>query len=176
GQRCVAVRYGLWQGDPRRGSGIADGAGVANIERSGLMPMVPEVAVAASLCDYPADPLLMSADTERLRVFLDNQTVSEPQPSTAELDAGADVADRVLRALAAVLTLDATAIDPEASLLDLGVDSLLALDLRSRLLRSTGTKVALATLLGGITARELIDSLDYPTGSARTEKVETTRD
>lgn len=176
GRACVAVRYGLWQGDPQRGSGIAEGAGVANIERSGLLPMAPETAVAASLCDHPADPLLMSADAERLRVFLDSQPVREPAPHTAELAAGADVADRVLAALAAVLALDATAIDPETPLLDLGVDSLLALDLRSRLLRSTGTKVTLATLLGGITARELIDALDDPTASARTEKVETTRD
>lgn len=176
GQHCVAVRYGLWAGDPRRGSGIADGAGVANIERAGLLPMAPEMAVAASLCDHRGDPLLMSADAERLRMFLDTDTVSEPASHAGELDADAGVAERVLAELAAVLKLDATAIDPQMSLLDLGLDSLLALDLRNRLLRATGTKVALTTLLGGVTGSELINSLDDPTGSARTEKVDTTRD
>ncbi|MGV0646214.1 mycobactin polyketide synthase MbtD [Mycolicibacterium sp. XJ2546] len=171
GQRCVAVRYGLWHGDPRRGSGIAGLAGVGHIERAGLLPMAPEMAVAASLCDYDADPLLMAADPERLRVFLDNSAVSESPGAAAELGAKAGVADRVVAALTAVLKTETIA--PDMSLLDLGLDSLLALDLRKRLLRTTDTKVALATLLGGITASELIDSLDSRTG---TEKVETTRD
>ncbi|MCV7221575.1 mycobactin polyketide synthase MbtD [Mycolicibacterium elephantis] len=175
GQHCVAVRYGLWQGDPRHGGGIAEAAGVANIERSGLLPMAPDMAIAASLCDHRTDPLVMTADSDRLRTFLDTHTVSETSSPDAELDA-AGVADRVLSELAAVLNLDANAIDPEMSLLDLGLDSLLALDLRKRLMRATGTKVALATLLGGITGGELIDSLHDPTGSPRTEKVETTRD
>lgn len=176
GQHCVAVRYGLWQGDPRRGSRIAEQAGVPNIARSGLLPMAPDMAIAASLCDHRTDPLVMAADTERLRMFLDTHTAGETPSPAAELGAAAGVADRVLSELAAVLKLDANAIDPEMSLLDLGLDSLLALDLRKRLMRTTGTKVALATLLGGITGSELIDSLDDPTGSPRTEKVETTRD
>ncbi|MGE2690379.1 mycobactin polyketide synthase MbtD [Mycolicibacterium pulveris] len=166
GRHCVAARYGLWHG-----SGIAEKAGVASIERSGLLPMAPELAVAASLCDHHGDPLLMTADAERLRMFLDHHAVRETPSATTELAADAGVAEHVLAALTAVLKTDT--IDPDMSLLDLGLDSLLALDLRKRLLKTTNTKVALATLLGGITAGELIDSLDYPT---RTEKVETTRD
>lgn len=176
GQHCAAVRYGLWQGDPRRGSGIAEGAGVASIERSGLLAMAPDTAIAASLCEHRGDPLVMTADPERLRVFLDDHTAGETPSETAGLDEAASVADRAMAELAAVLKLDANTIDPEMSLLDLGLDSLLALDLRKRLMRATGTKVALATLLGGITARGLITSLNDPTGSPRTEKVETTRD
>jgi mycobactin polyketide synthetase MbtD len=76
--------------------------------------------------------------------------------------------------LAAALNLgDATTIDLSASLLDLGVDSLLALDLRKRLRRATGRSVPLADLLGGITGGELIANLETPDAS---EKVDTSRD
>ena len=54
---------------------------------------------------------------------------------------------------------DADAIDLDASLLDLGVDSLLALDLRKRLVKATGHTVPLAMILGGATATEVIDIL-----------------
>ncbi|MBJ7386586.1 MAG: acyl carrier protein, partial [Mycolicibacterium sp.] len=46
--------------------------------------------------------------------------------------------------------------------LDLGVDSLLALDLRKKLKKATGRTVPLATILGGATAAELIDHLNRP--------------
>jgi mycobactin polyketide synthetase MbtD len=55
----------------------------------------------------------------------------------------------------------------------LGVDSLLALDLRKRLRRATGRSVPLADLLGGITGGELIANLETPDAS---EKVDTSRD
>ena len=65
--------------------------------------------------------------------------------------------------LAAALNLgDAAAVDLTTSLLDLGVDSLLALDLRKRLRRATGKSVPLAALLGGITGGELIANLEDP--------------
>lgn len=59
-------------------------------------------------------------------------------------------------------------IDPGASLIDLGVDSLLALDLRKRLRRTVGSSVPVARMLGGITVHELIDALrtDSAGGSA----------
>ncbi len=58
--------------------------------------------------------------------------------------------------LAAVLDVEAATLDLDSSLFDLGVDSLLALDLRKRLKRLTGQTVPLATLLGGITGTDLI--------------------
>ena len=47
----------------------------------------------------------------------------------------------------------------ESVLADLGVDSLLALDLRKRLRRTVGDSVPVARMLGGITVHELIDAL-----------------
>ncbi len=172
GQRCVALRYGLWRTDPGRGSGITDRAGVTAIEKSGLLPMAPGTAVAASLCDHGADPLIMTADPDRLRKFLDSQTATESgATATPNVAADADDPARVIAEVAAVLSIDAAAIDRQTSLLDLGLDSLLALDLRKRLKRATGGLVPLGTLLGGITSAELIAELD-----TRSDKVETTRD
>jgi mycobactin polyketide synthetase MbtD len=44
-------------------------------------------------------------------------------------------------------------------LIDLGLDSLLALDLRRRLRRAVGHSAPVARMLGGITVDELIDVL-----------------
>ena len=57
---------------------------------------------------------------------------------------------------------DTTGLDLDASLLDLGVDSLLAIDLRKKLKKATGRSVPLATILGGATAAELIEHLERP--------------
>ena len=158
GRRCVSVRWGLW-GD----GGIVDAAEVANIERSGLRQMPAERAIAASLRDHTVDPLVFAADPERLRIFLDSLDAPVPAPA-AELAAPAadlSTADTVRAELAAVLSLpDPDVLDLNASLFDLGVDSLLALDLRKRLNRVMGRTVGLARLLGGITGAELVSDLE----------------
>ena len=172
GQQCVALRYGLWRTDPGRASGITERAGVSAIERAGLLPMSPAAAVAASLRDHGADPLIMTADPERLRKFLDSQTAKETDAvATSVIAPNGDGPARVIAEVAAVLSIDAATIDRQTSLLDLGLDSLLALDLRKRLKRATGGSVPLGTLLGGITSAELITALE-----TRSDKVETTRD
>ncbi|OBB42166.1 mycobactin polyketide synthase MbtD [Mycobacterium sp. 852002-51961_SCH5331710] len=163
GQHCVAARYGLW-----RGSGIADAAEVTKIERSGLLAMAPDAAVEASLRDHVQDPLLFSADETRLRVFLGSRTDGHVEMNTVSTEADVDTTALVRAELGAVLDVEADAIDLDTSLLDLGVDSLLALDLRKRLQRATGHKVSLAVLLGGITGGELVADLD---STKRSEKV-----
>jgi mycobactin polyketide synthetase MbtD len=67
--------------------------------------------------------------------------------------------------LGATLQLgDALSIDPTASLIDLGLDSLLALDLRRRLRRAVGHSAPVAMMLGGITVNELIEVLGATNG------------
>ena len=145
---------------------------VAQIGRSGLLPMAPEIAIEASLRDHHGDPLILAADRDRLRTAFESHDTHEAEPDTTTTEI--DISTRVRAELAAALNLgDAAAIDLGASLLDLGVDSLLALDLRKRLRRATGKPVPLAALLGGITGGDLIASLEGP---RRSEKVETTRD
>ncbi|MCV7401229.1 mycobactin polyketide synthase MbtD [Mycobacterium fragae] len=164
GLDCTAVRWGLWQG-----TGIADADEIARIERSGLVAMDPEAAIDASLHDHRGNPLILAADFDRLRMFFESQGAPmpfaehKPVPDPAEVAAPCDerpVAEVVRAELAAALSLGGSeSVDLSAALVDLGLDSMLALDLRRRLLGRTGASVPLARLLGGITGAELIDAL-----------------
>lgn len=166
GLDCRAVRWGLW-----RGTTIADDDEVARIERSGLIAMDPDAAVSAGLDAHGADPLILAADLDRLRVFFESQGAAMPF-AAGRTDSDADSADdddsrptlsvsEIVRgALTATLNLDGPAsLDLSEALVDLGVDSMLALDLRDRLRRETGQSISAASLLGGITGAELIESL-----------------
>lgn len=164
GLDCTAMRWGLW-----RGTEIGGADEIARVERSGLVAMDPDAAITASLRHRGDDPIILAADFDRLRVFF--ETRGMPMPFTAPSQEAQPVADsdgpedrpvaEVVRAeLAAALSLpEPASVDLGAALIDLGVDSLLALDLRKRLRRRTGRSVPLARLLGGITGTELIDAL-----------------
>jgi mycobactin polyketide synthetase MbtD len=164
GLDCTAVRWGLWQ-DTK----IAGPDEIARVERSGLVPMDPDAALSASLRRHDGDPLIFCADFARLRVFFENQGTSMPLAAIKKVsapDAATDgckersVAEVVRAELAAALGIGGPeSVDLSTPLVDLGVDSMLALDLRTRLRHGTGRAVALGRLLGGITGAELIDVL-----------------
>ena len=156
GRRCTAVRWGLWPG-----SGIIDDTEIARVQRSGLLPMIPDRAAQVGLRDWEGDPLVFTADPDRLRTFLGGERGAPiAAESPAPIDQAGDPSGAVRTALGAVLKLtDTTSLDLTESLLDLGVDSLLALDLRKKLTQATGHKVPLAKILGGITGTELIEHL-----------------
>jgi mycobactin polyketide synthetase MbtD len=162
GRHCTSVRWGLWPGD-----GIIDSGEVSRVERSGLRAMEPDLAVEAGLRDYPADPLVFTADADRLQTFLGASDIASSSPQAggeaAEAAVAADATGAMRIALGAVLKLDdPTGLDLDTSLLDLGVDSLLAIDLRKKLKKATGRAVPLADILGGATAAELIEHLERP--------------
>ena len=170
GRDGTAIRWGLWQA-----AGVVAADEIARTERSGLMAMVPELAIEAGWYRYDGDPLIFDADFERLGVFFESQGMptafsASPGPDAPADDSAAKPLAEVVRAeLAATLHLgDSVSIDPSAPLIDLGVDSLLALDLRKRLRRTVGSSVPVARMLGGITLNELIDTLRAgPTGGPR---------
>ncbi|MUL77646.1 mycobactin polyketide synthase MbtD [Mycolicibacterium sp. CBMA 226] len=167
GLDCVAVRWGLWPGP-----GIVGADEVARIERAGLREMNPDVAIEAALGTGAPAPVIFRADAERLATLLGAAPVETepavPQQVPTALADGADAEGAVRHELSAVLKLgDPADIDLTAALFDLGLDSLLALDLRKRLRRGTGRSVPLAGLLSGITGIELVDLL-----TERSEKVE----
>ena len=161
GLDCTAIRWGLWQD-----AGVVDAVEIARTERTGLVAMRPEHAVPASLGRYAADPLIFDADFDRLRVFFDSQGISMPFDQPLDVDdalqrnrSGAiPLSDVVVAELAATLHLGGgVSVDATTSLIDLGLDSLLALDLRRRLRRAVGHSAPVARMLGGITVKELID-------------------
>nr|WP_308205386.1 acyl carrier protein [Mycolicibacterium insubricum] len=128
--------------------------------------MPPDAAIEACLHEFDVDPMVMAIDGQRLRLFVDTDLRTghrEPDPDDRAPSPGGDIQDipaAVRTELAAVLRVAEPAeLDLQASLFDLGIDSLLALDLRKRLQRATGRKIALATLLGGVTGSALIDEL-----------------
>jgi mycobactin polyketide synthetase MbtD len=188
GRHCVAVKWGLWQTstDGESGRGIVDAAEMANIERSGLRQMAPRDAIEASLHEWHDDPLVFSADEARLRVFLNSRRSEPPGTRYRETEVAAhspadttvSVVDAVRSQLAAVLGIaQAGELNLTESLFDLGVDSMLAVDLRKRLKRMTGRTVSLATLMGEITGDELVEKLqgaDERSDSA--QKVDISRD
>lgn len=179
GRHCVAVRWGLWQRGAEAGGGIADSAGIADIERAGLRAMAPREAIEASLRDWPGDPLVFAADATRLRMFLDGGR-REPEEAEAHDATGAQVPviDAVRTQLAAVLGIEPPGeLNLQESLFDLGVDSMLALDLRKRLKRTIGRTVSLATLMGEITGEELVEKLECADERSETaQKVDISRD
>ena len=158
GRDCTAIRWGLWQA-PADGAGIVTGDAIADIQRSGLHPMDPARAIETSLARHTGDPLVYAADDDRLRIFLQSL---QPAPTAGPPVTGGDAgpAQAVRAELAAVLSIgDAASLDLDADLFDLGVDSLLAIDLRKRLKHVTGRTVPLAVLLGGITGTDLVAAL-----------------
>ncbi|OOK80187.1 short chain dehydrogenase family protein [Mycobacterium kansasii] len=164
GLNCMSVRWGLWQGTT-----IAGADDVARIERSGLIAMDPDAAITTGLGCRQGDPLILAADFDRLRVFFESQGAAMPFTSTttaeSDDDSAADsrspdqrpISELVRAEIAAAFSLDGpAAVDLNVALVDLGADSMLALDLRDRLRRWTGQSVPAARLLGGITGAELI--------------------
>jgi mycobactin polyketide synthetase MbtD len=163
GLDCTAIRWGLWQD-----AGVVEEAEIARTERSGLIAMRPECAIDAGLGRYGGDPLIFQADVDRLGVFFDSQGLNVPLGTAAATGNGLPrsnvdarpLPEVVCTELAATLQWDGSAsMDPTASLIDLGLDSLLALDLRKRLRRAVGHSAPVAQMLGGITVNELIDVL-----------------
>jgi mycobactin polyketide synthetase MbtD len=182
GRHCVSVRWGLWQSRGNRG--IVDAAEVTNIERAGLRQMSPRQAIEASLRDWQVDPLVFSADAARLQLFLDSQKAETSVPANDIAATATDlpIVDVVRSQLAAVLGVQqAGEVNLEESLFDLGVDSMLAVDLRKRLKRVIGRTVPLAVLLDEITGDELVSKLESAPESAQVrsgtaQKVDISRD
>jgi mycobactin polyketide synthetase MbtD len=185
GLDCTAIRWGLWQE-----AGVVEAGEITRTQRSGLIAMEADAALDASLGRYAEDPLIFAADFDRLRVFFHSQGTPTSFGAPLNGDTAPDgnhfsakpIADVVRSELAATLQLgDSLSVDPSASLIDLGLDSLLALDLRRRLRRAVGHSAPVAQMLGGITVGELIDAsrLGSASGSAapRTpERLDSTRD
>ncbi len=178
GLGATSIRWGLW-----RSVAVVSGEEKDRIARTGLTPMVPEAAITAGLLAAPGDPAILAADFDRLAVFFDSQGVPSPFDASltaATVDGQADrpIGEVVADELVTVLGLEGPDdIDMHRALVDLGLDSLLALDLRKRLGRATGLRVALGPLLAGMTGAQLTAALtDDAAPAAATERTVFTHD
>lgn len=170
GLDCTAIRWGLWED-----AGIVETGEITRTQRSGLIAMKAAAALDAGLGRYAKDPLIFTADSDRLRVFFQSQGIPTSFDEPRDDSIAKPLAEVVRSELAAALQLgDSLSIDPDASLIDLGLDSLLALDLRRRLRRTVGHSAPVAQMLGGITVHELIDALRPAPETL--ERLEATRD
>ncbi|WP_067971563.1 SDR family NAD(P)-dependent oxidoreductase [Mycolicibacter icosiumassiliensis] len=178
GHGATSIRWGLW-----RSVAVVSGEEKDRIARTGLTPMAPDAAITAGLLAAPDDPAILAADFDRLAVFFDSQGVPSPfdqslTAAPADADADRPIGEVVADELVTVLGLEGPDdIDMHRALVDLGLDSLLALDLRKRLGRATGLRVALGPLLAGMTGAQLTATLtDDAAPAAATERTVFTHD
>ncbi|MFD9965299.1 SDR family NAD(P)-dependent oxidoreductase [Amycolatopsis sp. NPDC058986] len=196
GLPAVSLAWGLWSGGGM--SGALDDADLRRMARSGVAPLGAEEGLAlfdaaiagsapslmpakldlAALRRQPGDvpPILGGLVRTRRRAATGTEAIAEAGSRLAGL-AGPELEraalDLVCTTAALVLGHDrADAIDPEKGFLDLGFDSLTAVEFRNRLDRSTGkrlpatlifdypTAAALAAFLVGEFAAEAVSSLD----------------
>ncbi|WP_189939326.1 beta-ketoacyl reductase, partial [Streptomyces sulfonofaciens] len=164
----TSLAWGLWAGTGGMG-GRLDGADQARLSRGGLLPLAPEHALALldvvfgagagpllvparlnlpalraqagagtlprllrGLVRVPARRAAHTADTASLVARLAGRTAEEQERILLDL---------VRTRIAAVLGhADATAVEPDRGLMDMGFDSLTAVELRNQLGASTGLR------------------------------------
>lgn len=171
GHDCVAVQWGLWELPDD-----ADPAAHARITGAGLLPLPPAAAISTALAGGRENHLVLSCDWPRLRetvtavglgtVFapaLDRPEAAapagtpEPTRAATGADTGADLAQILRREIDRVmLTDDATEFDGSVPLVALGFDSLLALELRTRVKAELDREVPVAEILSGASLDDVV--------------------
>ncbi|HET6483626.1 MAG TPA: SDR family NAD(P)-dependent oxidoreductase, partial [Actinoplanes sp.] len=151
GETALSVAWGPWAGD-----GMAAGAAGESLRRHGLAPLDPDVALAELMAAVTRDePVAVVADVDWAR-FLPLFAGARPAPLLAELTPppaataparavrpAGELREVVRAAVAAVLGhRDPQAVDDEKPFRDLGFDSLMAVELRNRLIAETGLDLA----------------------------------
>lgn len=179
GRDCVSVQWGLWVVPEN-----ADPNAEARALGAGLLPMPPASAVAAAFDGGRRNYLVVSGDWPRLRetaAVVGLRSVFEPalaelipadategadRPADASTSAGpgarspvgnGDLADALRREVERVMLADgATDIDGSVPLLQLGFDSLLALELRTRIKAELDREVPVAEILSGASLDDVV--------------------
>jgi acyl transferase domain-containing protein/acyl carrier protein len=167
GLPATSIAWGLWAGD-----GMASVA-IEQMKRVGALALPPELALraleralgegAVQLCiaDFAWETFAAVYSATRERALLSEIVVaaapaasssSDAQALSSQLQAAAPaqrqrlVLQMVCGAMADVLGVDAASVQPHTPLKDLGMDSLMAVKLRNRLMTLTGERLP-ATLL-----------------------------
>ncbi|AEW95639.1 MULTISPECIES: type I polyketide synthase [Streptomycetaceae] len=184
----LSLSWGLWHGDAE-GIGMAatlSGADAERMGRSGVAPMAAEEALAlfdAALAHGRAHLVPAAFDGAALAARAAAGTLpplltgvvpptaepagSAPEPETAPRPAldPAALHDLVLTTVADVLGFDSPEeVDTEEELVDLGIDSLMAVELRNRLAEATGVQLPASMVYDFPTVDALAERLAEGTG------------
>jgi acyl transferase domain-containing protein/NADPH:quinone reductase-like Zn-dependent oxidoreductase/acyl carrier protein len=161
GRKAISVSWGLWEG-----SGIAEAEGEERLRRWGLRLMAPDLAVAAMREAIEHDETLITVADMDWERFIPVFTAARPSPLLGDLpeatgpvgepcggeadwaeqiaDLSRDERERLMLDLirsevAVVLGYpSADSIDPEGDVLEMGMTSMSAVELRTTLIRQTG--------------------------------------
>jgi acyl transferase domain-containing protein/NAD(P)-dependent dehydrogenase (short-subunit alcohol dehydrogenase family) len=155
GLPATSIAWGRWSN-----TGFAATLSVAQTARvtaRGLLAMTPERALAA------LDTAIMSQASVVMVAALDPLRLAENAPPVfanfvpAPVPVDGSVAEQIAGMVQQVLGQPAPAGDP---LINLGLDSLMATDLRNRLNRRFGTGLGLALLMGGADVNALVAAVE----------------
>ena len=152
---ATSIAWGRWSN-----TGFAATLSVAQTSRvtaRGLLAMTPERALAAlDTAILSQAPVVMVATLDPLRLA-ENAPPVFANFVPAPVPADGSVADQIAGMVQQVLGQPAPAGEP---LINLGLDSLMATDLRNRLNRRFGTGLGLALLMGGADVNDLVAAVE----------------
>lgn len=167
GVDCASVQWGQWAVTFDPGAW-----GTAKLSPTGLLPMSSADALGLGLSRCGGNSVVAAFALDRARSVLDAcgraslislLAAHDPAPETTEGPVpvlAERAAHRVLTLVARAIGVDrAEAIDTEAPLVALGLDSLQALELRRRVKAEFDRDVEVADLLGGASVADLLERL-----------------
>jgi NADP-dependent 3-hydroxy acid dehydrogenase YdfG len=166
GLPATSIAWGRWSNTGFAATLTA--AQTARVAARGLLAMTPERALAAlDTAILSQAPIVMVAALDPLRlaenappVFAN--LVPAPVPETGSV--GEQIAGMVQQVLGQPAR-------PGESLINLGLDSLMATDLRNRLNRRFGTGLGLAALMGGADVNELVAAVESSLADGSVEEL-----
>jgi mycobactin polyketide synthetase MbtD len=151
GLDCISVQWGLWTVHLD-----LDAAGMAKLTGTGIVPMSPADALALGMGQLRGNAIVAAFDLAHARSALEpygyGPLLSQLTSPTVEILAHTDETDlsqRLMKLLAETIGVGGVdAIDAEAPMVAIGLDSLQALELRRRVKSEFDYDLAIADLLG----------------------------
>jgi acyl transferase domain-containing protein len=166
GLPATSIAWGRWSNTGFAATLTA--AQTARVAARGLLAMTPERALAAlDTAILSQVPVVMVAALDPLRLA-DNAPPVFANFVPAPVPESASVAEQIAGMVQQVLGQPAL---PGEPLINLGLDSLMATDLRNRLNRRFGTGLGLAALMGGADVNELVVAVESSLADGSVEEL-----